>query len=157
MPKSTSDKLTPKQEAFVKVYLETGNASEAYRRSYDCSATTEKSINENASKLLKHAKIAPRIQEAKAKVAERTEVSLFDIVNMLKEDRRLAHTIEDAKAATEASMSLAKLLGHYVEKRNVQSDNRHHHTGVPVSAFDGFLAEAHGAGTEGDTERPLPN
>ena len=27
--------LTPKQEAFCLAYMETGNASEAYRRAYD--------------------------------------------------------------------------------------------------------------------------
>ena len=29
------NKLTPKQEAFILAYLETGNASEAYRRAYN--------------------------------------------------------------------------------------------------------------------------
>lgn len=36
--KSTSGRgLTPKQEKFCQLYIELGNASEAYRQSYDCS------------------------------------------------------------------------------------------------------------------------
>ena len=30
------NKLTTKQEKFCKSFIETGNATEAYRRSYDC-------------------------------------------------------------------------------------------------------------------------
>jgi phage terminase small subunit len=30
-----TDKLTPKQERFVQAYIETGNATEAYRQAYD--------------------------------------------------------------------------------------------------------------------------
>lgn len=55
--------LTPKQEAFCLAYLETGNASEAYRRSYSAENMKPQSINVNASKLLADTKIALRVKE----------------------------------------------------------------------------------------------
>lgn len=55
--------LTPKQEAFCLAYLETGNASEAYRRAYNASKMKPNSINVNASKLLADAKVALRLKE----------------------------------------------------------------------------------------------
>jgi phage terminase small subunit len=54
--------LTPKQDAFVLAYLETGNASEAYRRAYDVRRMLPATINNNASVLLRHNAIAERIQ-----------------------------------------------------------------------------------------------
>lgn len=43
------------------------------------------------------------------------------------------------------------------DKKDVESNNRHHHVVNPVSAFDGFLAEATGGRTEVDPEKPVPN
>lgn len=56
-------KLTIKQDAFVMAYLETGNASEAYRRAYDCSRMLPATVGNNASKLLKNTAIATRVDE----------------------------------------------------------------------------------------------
>lgn len=62
-----------------------------------------------------------------------------------------------------ALVDIGKQLGMFKEvhehtgKDGGPIDNRHHHTVDPVSAFDGFLAEAAGGRAEGDTEKPLPN
>lgn len=63
-----SAKLTPKQEAFYRAYLETGNASESYRRAYDASNMKEATINKRASELLQHGEIAGRLAERDAKL-----------------------------------------------------------------------------------------
>lgn len=55
--------LTPKQENFCLAYLETGNASEAYRRSYDAENMKPETINRNAKDLLDNSKIAARLAE----------------------------------------------------------------------------------------------
>lgn len=55
--------LTPKQENFCLAYLETGNASEAYRRAYDCENSKPETINKRASELLDNREIAGRIEE----------------------------------------------------------------------------------------------
>ena len=119
--------LTAKQEAFCLSYVECGNASEAYRRSYNCKPDAKpEPIHVNACKLMASAKVALRVRELQAKAAESAEITLLDIARMLKEDRQLAHGKDDAKAAVEATMSLAKLLGHYTETKHVKSDNRNH-------------------------------
>lgn len=55
--------LTPKQENFCLAYLETGNASEAYRRSYDAENMKPETINKRASELLDNGEIAGRLAE----------------------------------------------------------------------------------------------
>lgn len=59
-------KLTPKQEKFCMAYLETGNASEAFRRVYGIGNMKPESINRNAKKLLDNIKIVSRLSELRA-------------------------------------------------------------------------------------------
>lgn len=70
--------LTPKQERFCLAYLETGNASEAYRRAYDAENMKPETINKRASELLDNREIAGRLEELNksavtAAVMSRTE------------------------------------------------------------------------------------
>ena len=51
--------LTPKQQHFANVYLETGNAAEAYRQAYDVEGMNAHSIQNEATALLAHPVIAP--------------------------------------------------------------------------------------------------
>lgn len=108
--------LTPKQEAFALAYIQTGNASEAYRLAYDTSKMTEKSVNENASKLLKHAKVAPRIAELRAPVVEKAGLTLEKHLDDLLRLRNMA--VKDAKwtAAIQAEIARGKAAGLYVER-----------------------------------------
>ncbi|MEE4462651.1 terminase small subunit [Azotobacter chroococcum] len=55
--------LTPKQEKFCLAYLETGNASEAYRRAYSAQNMKPESIAVAASRVLGNAKVALRLAE----------------------------------------------------------------------------------------------
>lgn len=55
--------LTPKQESFCLAYLETGNASEAYRRVYAASGMKAATINVKACELLANGKLAVRLAE----------------------------------------------------------------------------------------------
>jgi len=113
--------VTPKQEAFCQAYIETGNASEAYRLCYNAANMKPESVNVNACKLLADAKIALRVNELKADHAKRHEVTVDDIRTMLLEDREFAREMETPGAAVSATMGLAKLYGHMRDK--------HEHTG----------------------------
>ena len=53
-------KLTPKQEGFCLSYIETGNASEAYRRNYNAENMAEATINSRAYELLQNGEITVR-------------------------------------------------------------------------------------------------
>lgn len=72
--------LTPKQEKFATVYIETGNASEAYRQSYDASAMNDNTVGKAAHELLKNPKVAGRIEELRAEHRERHKVTVDRIV-----------------------------------------------------------------------------
>ncbi|MFC5048670.1 terminase small subunit [Aquimarina hainanensis] len=63
-------KLTKKREKFCKEYVKLDNASDAYRRSYNASKMSNKTINECASKLLANPKIAARVSELQRIAAE---------------------------------------------------------------------------------------
>jgi phage terminase small subunit len=63
-------KLTEKQQTFLLRYFSNGNnASEAYRFAY-ASSGTDKTVNENASKLLKNTKVTPWIEYYEANQQE---------------------------------------------------------------------------------------
>lgn len=108
--------MTPKQEAFCLAYVETGNASEAYRRAYDAEKMKPAVINVKASQLLAQDKISVRVDELKAAHAERHGVTVDDIAAMLREDRKFARDCGTAAAAVSATMGLAKLYGHLRDK-----------------------------------------
>ncbi len=108
--------LTPKQEAFCLAYIETGNASEAYRRAYDAGGMKGETINRNAKALLDDNKIATRVAELKAAHAEQHEITVERIAKMLIEDREFARDNGTPAAAVSATMGLAKLGGLLTDK-----------------------------------------
>lgn len=108
--------LTPKQESFCLAFIETGNASEAYRRSYDAVNMKPESVAVNASKLLASAKVALRVEELRAAIVERHQFTVDDMVRQLDEDRKFARDLETPAAAISASMGKAKVLGFLTDK-----------------------------------------
>jgi phage terminase small subunit len=114
--------ITPKQEAFAQAYIETGNASEAYRRAYNASKMKPEAVSVNASKLLKNAKVALKVTELRERAQERHDINLDTITAMLKKDRELAREKGQASAAVTACMGLAKLHGLIVDKAQVAGD-----------------------------------
>ena len=103
--------LTPKQENFCLAYLETGNASEAYRRAYDAENMKPDSINVNACKLLADAKIALRLEELREPIMQRHAITVDDLLAELEQARQLAISTEAPAPAVSATMGKAKLLG----------------------------------------------
>ena len=111
-------RLTLKQESFCLAYIETGNASEAYRMSYSAEKMTAASVSVAASRLLDNAKIALRIAELKAEHAKRHEITVDDLIAELEEARQLAIDTSQSGSAVTATMGKAKLLG--LEKKLVE-------------------------------------
>jgi len=76
--------LTFKQEKFCKYYVDTeGNASEAYRMSYDASKMKPETIWSAASRLLANSKVSARISEIKQQRAKETEVERKTVEKVL--------------------------------------------------------------------------
>jgi phage terminase small subunit len=75
--------LTPKQEQFVLAYIETSNASEAYRRAYSTAKMKPETINEAASRLMADSKVNARISELRSAAASRVVASEARVIEEL--------------------------------------------------------------------------
>ena len=75
--------LTPKQESFARFFVETANASEAYRRAYDASKMKDTSVHVNACKLLAETKVAQRVASLQQEVAKRHDITVDKIIREL--------------------------------------------------------------------------
>lgn len=78
-------KLTPKQEKFANLYVELGNASEAYRQAYDVSTDNLNTIAPKASKLLAEYNISTRVEELRKETSKKHEIDRDYIVKGLLE------------------------------------------------------------------------
>ncbi len=107
--------LTPKQENFCLAYLETGNASEAYRQSYDAENMKPESINRKAKALLDDGKIAARIAELRQPVIEKAQITLETHLADLKALRDKADAAEKFGPAIQAEIARGKASGLYVD------------------------------------------
>ena len=106
-----STQLTPKQEAFAMAYVETGNASEAYRRAYDASRMKAETVNRKAAELLANGKITARVAALKAEHRQRHAITVDDLVSDLLRIRALAEDSGQLGVARQAVMDIGKLLG----------------------------------------------
>ena len=109
--------LTPRQEKFCQVYMETGDASEAYRQSYSTENMKPQTVNRNAHAQLSNNKISARVDQLKQRHMARHDVTIDSLVSELEQARQLAIDTGKAAAMVQASMGKAKLLGLVVEKQ----------------------------------------
>ena len=112
-----SKKLTPKQEKFCQKFIELGNASEAYRQSYNCERMKASTINSRAKELRKDGPITARIDELQADHRERHDWTVYDAIAELEEARQVAKQEAAASAMVSATMGKAKVLGLLVDKK----------------------------------------
>lgn len=68
-------KLTVKQENFCNYYIETGNASEAYRRAYSCDRMKNETVNRKAAEMLENGKITARVNQLQKALQERSDIT----------------------------------------------------------------------------------
>ena len=116
--------LTPKQEAFCLAYIETGNASKAYRLNYSFNNQSQGTINRNAKKLMDNNKIVARLGELQDAHAARHNVTVDCLTAALIADRELARANKQPGAAITATMSIAKLLGLGTNKSEVEHSGK---------------------------------
>lgn len=109
-------KLTPKQESFCLAYLETGNASEAYRTSYDASKMKPDTVHRSSKELLDNPKITARLQELRAPIVKKAQITLESHLARLDELGRKAEEDLQWSAAIRAEESRGKVAGLYVER-----------------------------------------
>lgn len=105
--------LTPKQEKFCMLYIELGNASEAYRQSYDAEDMNDNTVHRNAHALLENNKVATRVEQLRNEHKQAHKMTVADLLAELEEARQAALGAENpqSSAAVAATMGKAKLLG----------------------------------------------
>jgi phage terminase small subunit len=120
MVEKSMNKLTTKQEKFCKTFIETGNASEAYRQSYDCQKMKGPTINRNAVALLDNTKITTRVGELQLNLQKKFEVTVQSLSKELDEDRQLARSLGQPGAAISALNVKARIHG--LDKQVMSND-----------------------------------
>lgn len=111
MERKAKRRFTEKMELFCLAYVETGNASEAYRRSYNTANMADKTAQREGYNLLQNPLVQGRIEELRNKVMERHEITVDTLLAELEEARLLGKETRKASAMVTASMGKAKLLG----------------------------------------------
>ncbi len=105
-------RLTYKQTLFYKNWIKyEGNASEAYRQSYNCVKSSVNTVCTEAYKLLNHPYIAHRIAKAQEKVQDKLEITTETQVQKLEDVYNIAIRKEDLTPAISAINSQSKHLG----------------------------------------------
>lgn len=117
-----AQRLTIKQENFCLAYVETGNASEAYRRAYDTEDMLPATVNRHAHGMLENDKVAARINELRSTVMERHRITVDDLLKELDEARAMGKATGKAAPMVAATMGKAKLLG--LDKQVEEADTR---------------------------------
>lgn len=127
----TAIKLTPKQESFVLAYIETGNASEAYRRAYAWKGMSENAVNVEACKLLKHPKVSQRVAAMRAPAIEKAGITLEKHLDDLMRLRNMAVKDNKWAAAIQAEIARGKAAGLYVERTELTGKD-----GAPIPVMN---------------------
>ncbi|NDV47853.1 terminase small subunit [Paludibacter sp. 221] len=75
--------LTIKQERFCQYYIESGNASEAYRKAYNCSGLNPSYVRNKASQLLKQPNITQAVTQLRGELRDDSRFSRERILDEL--------------------------------------------------------------------------
>lgn len=112
--------VTEQEEKFSQVFVETGNASEAYRQSYKSDKMSVNAIGVEASRMLDRPRVALRISQLREKHSKRHNVTVDSLVAELEEIKNVALSAEtpQSSAAVAAVLGKAKLMG--LDKQLVQ-------------------------------------
>ncbi len=108
--------MTPKQEAFCMAYIETGNATRAYRLAYDAENMQNSTISNEAYKLMKDHDITMRIKELQEQYAELNKVTVETLTHELSEAQEIARQEGQAGAFVSATTAKAKLHGLLIKR-----------------------------------------
>ena len=105
--------LTQKKEMFCQAFVETGDASEAYRKAYVADKMKPETINNKAYQLRQMGEVRARISDLQDEVKQRHNVTVDSLLKELEEVRQSALKAEppQSSAAVAATMGKAKLTG----------------------------------------------
>ena len=155
-------KLTQKQEAFARAVVEIGNQGEAYRRVYAAENMTDNSVYVEACRLMQNPKVAHRVDELRAQAAQRHEITLEKLTEMLAATEKQAEELQQPGARTQAIMGLAKLHGLIVDQRRDLTPRDQKQIDAELRSLLGAeeagedLGASEGAGTPDERDATIP-
>ncbi|MBT5226845.1 MAG: terminase [Proteobacteria bacterium] len=111
--------LTPKESTFARLYVETGNATEAYRQAYDHNGNDATACR-GAHDVLHRQTVAAYVANLQAEHRERHKVTVDQLTDQLEKARQVAMDARNAAAAVQAIMGKAKLHGLLVDRTQIE-------------------------------------
>ena len=120
--------MTPKQDKFCREYMKTGNASEAYRNSYNASKMKDATIWNKASDLLKKDEVRARVEELNKEIKD---VAIAEVSDLQK---FWTDTLNDEELSYQFRLKASELLG----KSKAAFIEKHEHK---VESVTGFIIE----------------
>lgn len=124
--------LTAKQEEFVQGIIKGLSQADAYRAAYSTKSMSDKTIHEEASKLMASPKIATRVKELRDKISSESIMTAQERLELLsriargEEPEKIVQFVEgervefeipaSLKARREAIDTMNKMTGEYVQK-----------------------------------------
>lgn len=113
-------KLTPRQSKFARVYVETSNASEAYRQAYSVDNMSKEAVWVEACRTLALPNVSLKVYELQQMAQERTLVTVESITAEYNENRLAAAELDQPAAMNTATTGKAKLHGLLVDKQETE-------------------------------------
>ena len=123
--------LTPKQEAFCQAHIETGNASEAYRRAYNAENMKPETVHRTAKEMLDNPKISARLEELMAGHLERHKLTVDTVLEGLLKEARHDGDGSTHSARVQAWTQLGKHLAMFTDKQELTGKD-----GGPIETKD---------------------
>tara|TARA_R110000787_G_scaffold74590_1_gene165744 strand:- start:1340 stop:1732 length:393 start_codon:yes stop_codon:yes gene_type:complete len=114
-----ANKLTVKMQNFCYKYVETGNASEAYRQSYNAENMAVETIKSKACILLKKGNVRATVDGLLEEAKKRHEVTQDSITMEYEEARQAALLGNQPSAMVSATTGKAKIHGLLTEKVDI--------------------------------------
>lgn len=133
--------LTPKQEKFVLGVIEGKTQSDAYREAYKTDKMTDKTIHQEASKLMSNPNVSERYNELMDKVRKSAEdkaiVTVEDVLQSIlkirevcmqpipvtdKVGNKVGETVLDTNGALKANEMLGKTLRMFTDKTEISGE-----------------------------------
>jgi hypothetical protein len=118
-----TNKLTPKQENFVRAIWKGQTQRQAYKANYNTKNMSDEVVDVKACELMKNGKVAVRLHELQERAARSTQRTVESIDQMLDEAYELARGDEDRwpnpAAMINAAIGIAKLHGLIIDKKSI--------------------------------------
>jgi len=102
--------LTAKQERFCSLYVEQGNATQAYQLAYQAANMSHRTAQKRAGELLKNGAVTGRIADLQKQVAEKAGLTRVWVIERLMRNARIAMGEERIRIAVQRTNKETKQI-----------------------------------------------